>query len=86
MGALRDERTRDAILWRLQTLADAAANKLPDELKERNPDIPWKLLAGFRNVAAHAYLDIRLTQVAAILEDDLPVLREVVEKELATRD
>lgn len=80
--ALADELRRDAILWRLQTLADAAANKLPNEVRSRHPEIPWPLISGFRNVAAHAYMDVRLSQVAAIIEDDLPTLRHVVEEEL----
>ena len=84
--ALAEELTRDAILWRLQTLADAAANKLSEGLRSRYPEIQWPLIAGFRNVAAHAYMDVRLSQVAAIIQEDLPALRAVVEQELARRD
>jgi hypothetical protein len=37
---------------------------------------------GFRNIAAHAYLDIDLERVWEIVTDDLPPLRAAVEKEL----
>jgi uncharacterized protein with HEPN domain len=54
---LRDEMTQDAVLRRLETLSDAAT-KLSDDLKARYPDIPWRRVHGFRNVAAHGFQSI----------------------------
>ncbi len=38
---LRDSMVQDAVLRRLETLADAAS-KLSEPLKARHPDIPWR--------------------------------------------
>lgn len=48
---------QDAVVRRLETLADAAG-RLSATLKERHPQIPWRDIAGFRNVAAHGYLEL----------------------------
>lgn len=72
---------QDAVLRRLETLADAIS-KLSDSLKARHPTIPWRQVHGFRNVAAHAYEEIDLTRVWEIVQDYMPVLKSVVGQEL----
>ncbi len=79
---LRDDlSTRDGVLWRLQTLAEATG-RLSAELKERHPDIPWREIYGFRNIAAHAYLELSRDIVWEIVTIPLPVLDSAVTIEL----
>lgn len=78
---LREPIIQDAVLRRLETLADAI-NKLSDSVKSRHPAIPWRQVYGFRNVAAHAYEEIDLTRVWEIVQDYLPLLKSVVDQEL----
>lgn len=73
---------QDAIVWRLQAIADAARNHLSDELKARHSDVRWRAVYGFRNVAAHQYADINLQLVWEIATEHLSELRRVVETEL----
>ena len=79
---LTDLKTQDAVLRRLETLADAAAH-LSEGLKSRHPEIPWRQISAFRDVLAHAYSEIRLDVVWQAIERDLPALQVVVEEELA---
>jgi uncharacterized protein with HEPN domain len=76
-----DVDTQDAVLWRLETLAEATG-KLSQALKERHPQIRWRAIYGFRNIAAHGYLDLRLDQVWEIVEVHLPVLKAAIDEEL----
>ena len=76
---------RDAVLWRLETLAEATG-KLSQGIKERHPHIRWRAVSGFRNIAAHAYLDLQLDLVWEIVEEHLPVLRRAIERELGGSD
>jgi len=78
---LDDVDLQDAVLWRLQTLAEAT-NRLPPEVKSRHPEIRWRAIYGFRNIAAHGYLDLQLDRVWEIVENHLAVLKSVVEDEL----
>ena len=77
-----DPMLQDAVLWRLQTTADAASH-LSDELKARHPQINWVRVRGFRNVAAHAYEDLMLERVWRVVETGLRPLKAMVEQELA---
>jgi uncharacterized protein with HEPN domain len=77
----REPMVQDAVLRRLETLADAA-HRLSEELKERHPEIRWRAVYGFRNIAAHAYLDVHLDPVWEIVEVHLPILGAAVDSEL----
>ncbi len=79
---LNDQVAQDAIIWRLQTISDAARNHVSDALKARHPDIPWRAVYGFRNVAAHGYGDIHLERVWEIVSEYLHPLKGVVKAEL----
>ena len=63
-------------------LTDSTA-RLSDELKKRHPEIQWEQVRGFRNVATHAYDRIQLKQVANIVANDLPLMRQAIDMELA---
>jgi uncharacterized protein with HEPN domain len=82
-GALEDGLVRDGIIWRLETLGEATTHLSP-ELKARHPEIPWRDIAGFRNIAAHGYLVIRPDRLRQILTEDLGPLRVVIESEIAS--
>jgi uncharacterized protein with HEPN domain len=47
-----DEVLYDATLRNLQTLSEAT-QRIPDTVKQRFPEIPWKEISGFRNILVH---------------------------------
>jgi uncharacterized protein with HEPN domain len=53
--ALSNEMAYDAILRRLQTLAESA-QKLPEDIRAQHQQINWQRIAGFRNILVHNYL------------------------------
>jgi uncharacterized protein with HEPN domain len=79
---LAEPMRQDAIVWRLQAIADAAKNHLTQELKDRHPEIPWRAVYGFRNVAAHQYAGINLELVWELAATQLGPLKDAVESEL----
>jgi uncharacterized protein with HEPN domain len=46
--------------------------------KARELSIPWRDIAGFRNVLVHGYLSLDIEIVWRIVEGDLPPLREAL--------
>lgn len=68
---------QDGVLRNLQTLAESS-QRVSDSLKAAQVDMPWRDIAGFRNVLVHNYLGIDLDYVWRVVEDDLPVLKHRV--------
>jgi uncharacterized protein with HEPN domain len=74
-----DDKTKDAVIRNLQTMAESA-KKTSDDLKAKHPEIEWRDLAAFRNVAVHDYLGIDWNIIWDIVSKDLPVLRPKIQK------
>ncbi len=68
---------QDAVIRNLQTLAEPS-QRLSAEIKATEPQIPWRELAGFRNVIVHGYLGVDLEAVWLVIEQDLPALNDAV--------
>jgi len=78
---LDDVDVQDAVLWRLEAHAEAT-NRVTPESKARHSQIPWRAIYGFRNIAAHGYLDLHIDRVWEIVEVHLPALKAAIEAEL----
>jgi len=50
---------QDAVIRNLQTLAESS-QRLSSQIKGTEPQIPWRELAGFRNLIVHGYLGVDL--------------------------
>ena len=69
---------QDAVLRNLQTIAEST-QRLSNGLRITEPKVPWRAIAGFRNVA-HDYLEIDLEVVWSVVEQDLPKLGAAVDR------
>ena len=77
-----DVRTLYAVTRCLEIISEAS-RRLPDELKQRHPEIGWKRMAGAGNIYRHDYEDVVASFVWHTAQRDLPALRIIVEQELA---
>ncbi|HET6838358.1 MAG TPA: HepT-like ribonuclease domain-containing protein [Bradyrhizobium sp.] len=79
--------------WRQQWLVQRgveiiseASRHLSDDLKTRNPEIPWQKVAGIGNVLRHNYESIAAPVLWKLVEADLPALEKVCRSELAREE
>ncbi len=56
-----DEMRVDAVVRNLETLGEAVKH-LPASVRDLSPDTPWTQIAGLRDVLAHAYFSVNLTE------------------------
>jgi uncharacterized protein with HEPN domain len=59
-----------------------ASRHLSDDLKIRNPEIPWKKIAGIGNVLRHNYESIAAPVMWKLAHEDLSDLERVCRREL----
>lgn len=62
---------QDAVVRNFQVIGDATKN-LSLELRQAYPDVPWRRMAGFRDVLVHDYLRVDFNIVWEIIEIELP--------------
>ncbi|MDR0942322.1 MAG: DUF86 domain-containing protein [Holosporales bacterium] len=73
---LENDMLCDAVMRNLQILSEST-QKISQETKEQFKNIPWKDIAGFRNILARDYLEgADLTIVWNVAIHDLPELRK----------
>ena len=65
---------QDGVVRNLEVIGEASKN-LSIELREANPAIPWRQIAGMRDVLIHDYLKVNLFRVWLTVSTDLPDFR-----------
>jgi uncharacterized protein with HEPN domain len=79
----KDDNLRLYAVTRCLEIISEASRRLPDELKARHPSIEWQEMAAAGNIYRHEYEDVAARRVWRTLTLSLPLLRVVIERELA---
>lgn len=73
-GFKKDIKTSYAAIRALEVIGEAV-KKIPDEVKNSYPEIPWKDIAGMRDKLIHEYFGVKLEVVWNTLKQDIPPLK-----------
>lgn len=69
----------------LQIIGEAV-RAFPNSFREKHPEIPWSKIIGMRNILTHQYFGIDVDVVWAVIENDLPDLKERITRILQKLD
>lgn len=68
-----DEKTQYAVVRALEIIGEAA-KKVTQPVKDQNPRIPWRTIAGMRDKMIHDYMGINQAVDLKTIIEDIPLL------------
>jgi uncharacterized protein with HEPN domain len=69
---------QDAVVRNLEIIGEAT-KRLSDTVRQQHPQIPWREMAGMRDVLIHAYDRVDLEEVWITMSEQLPALLARIE-------
>lgn len=74
-----DIKTSDAVIKRFENIGEATKH-IPEEIKVRYPEIPWKEMAGMRDKLVHFYFGVKHELVWTAIKSRIPAIKPIIEK------
>lgn len=69
---------QDAVIRNFEVIGEAT-KRLSPEFRAKYPEIPWRRIAGLRDVLIHDYLRVDLDEVWGIIVNDLSNLKTAID-------
>ena len=78
----RNPQAQDAVIRNIEIIGEAATKtqKQAPEFVKAHPELPWSDMRGMRNKVIHHYFDVDLPVVWSTVKDDLPKLKQQIDR------
>ena len=76
---VKDRKTLNAIVRSIEVIGEATKN-IPDKIKTEYTNLPWKRMAGMRDKLIHGYFGVDTKTLYKTAKDDIPPLKELIDK------
>ncbi len=74
-----DDKTIFAVVRAIEIIGEATKH-IPDDARQKYSEIPWKEMAGMRDVLIHDYISVDVETVWLTANDKIPQLRPLIDK------
>jgi len=78
---VKDTKTVYAVIRAIEIIGEAVKN-IPEDIRMKYPDIPWRSIAGMRDKVIHAYFGVKIERVWEVVKRDIPNLKPKFEEML----
>ena len=72
-----DDKTASAVVRKLEIIGEATKN-VPEVIRQKSPQMPWRDMAGMRDRIIHAYFDVNYSIVWETVENRIPLLQPII--------
>ena len=71
----------DAVIRNLEVIGEASKN-IPEEIRNKYSQVPWKKMIGLRNLVSHEYFGIDYENIWEIVKKNIPSTKTDIEEML----
>ncbi len=76
---IKDRKTLNAVVRSIEIIEEAS-KKLPNSLKAKYAEFPWKEIMGMRDKLIHAYFGMDTETIWETIKHNIPTLKQTIQK------
>jgi uncharacterized protein with HEPN domain len=76
---VKDEKTHYAVIRCIEIIGEATKH-IPNSIRKKYPEIPWKDIAGMRDKVIHFYFGVNLERVWETINEDMSEIKPFIKK------
>lgn len=76
---IKDRKTLNAVVRSIEIIGEASKN-IPETMKAKYKELPWKQITGMRDKLIHAYFGIDAETLWKAVKENIPPLKQSFEK------
>jgi uncharacterized protein with HEPN domain len=75
----KDDKTASAVIRKFEVIGEATKH-IPETLRRKHPEVPWKSMSGMRDRLVHAYFGVDYKLVWDAIKTEIPSLKPKLRK------